>query len=805
MILSKFRFRLLFSLALFFCSFNAYSQTYLFFQDSPDSGYYEFSWLWVNTPSELELAGADEHRFPVETETEPQQGINSLRLSWKSMQGGNWQAIAAGIDWSAQDISDTDTLMFFVYATEGTNAEDLPMVFLEDTDNVQTTGFSAGDYSGNIPAGQWVRVAIPMEVFFDAGDPVNFSSIKTIGFGQNQPDGVAHTLFIDDMRIFKGDGSSPPVSAPQGLEATGYDSHVYLSWQPNPEPNLNGYEIYQSTNGGVNYIKRAVVGSEDSVFTHFVRQQGTNLDLQYKITALNDTNEPSEFSNVVDVSTFDMTDDELLEMLQEATFRYFYDFAHPASGMARERNTSGNTVTSGGTGFGIMAVIVGVERGFITREEGVAHITKILNFLENADRFHGVWPHWMNGNTGQVIPFSEKDNGGDLVETAFLVQGLLAARAYFAQPVQEEEAIVQKITELWESVEWDWYRRNNGNYLYWHWSPNYGWDINMQVKGPNEAAIVYLLAIASPSHGVPASLWHEGWAASPYYENGDFFYGHQLWVGWDYGGPLFFAHYSYLGFDPRNQKDDYANYYLNNKNHTLINRAYCIANPKGFAGYGENCWGLTASDDPYGYMVHEPVGDRDNGTITPTAALSSMPYTPDESVAALKHFYRNLGDKIWGNFGFYDAFNQEVDWYADSYLAIDQGPIIGMIENYRSGLLWELFMSNPEIQPALDAIGFVYDPESVADETRFENGPLNCSPVPATDILHVDIWLESRQNVFLDIQSLAGQDHKIIIENRFHNRGSHSVKVDVEDFVPGIYILRLQLKEKIWIEKVVVK
>jgi len=296
---------------------------------------------------------------------------------------------------------------------------------------------------------------------------------------------------------------------------------------------------------------------------------------------------------------------------------------------------------------------------------------KMLNFLQNADRFHGVWPHWIDGNTGHVIPFSTYDNGGDIVETSFMIEGLLTARNYFNRNTPDEQQIVQKITSLWEAVEWDWYTRNNSGFIYWHWSPNYAWQMNMPIYGYMEAMIVYILAIASPTHPVSPAYWSSGWTTSNAYHNGRTYYGIKLDVGPDKGGPLFFAHYSFLGFDPRNKKDNFTNYFINNIHHTQINRAYCIANPHQFAGYGENCWGLTASDDPDGYQAHEP--NNDNGTITPTAALSSMPYTPEYSMLALKHFYRDLGQNIWGNQGFCDAFNIGDHWYADSYLAIDQG------------------------------------------------------------------------------------------------------------------------------------
>ncbi len=401
-----------------------------------------------------------------------------------------------------------------------------------------------------------------------------------------------------------------------------------------------------------------------------------------------------------------ITDDALLTLIEQQTFMYFWDFAEPVSGMARERNTSGNLVTSGGSGFGIMALIVGMERGFITRAEGLARMDKILTFLETADRFHGAWPHWMDGTSGDVIPFSPNDNGGDLVETSFLIQGLLTFRQYLDEGVPSELALIERINTLWESVEWDWYTRGGQDVLYWHWSPDKEWIMNHQIQGYNECLITYVLAASSPTHSIDASVYHEGWAQGGAIVNGGSYEGITLPLGPDYGGPLFFAHYSFLGLDPRNLSDTYANYWTQNVNHTLINRAYCIANPLNYVAYGEDCWGLTASDNHQGYSAHAPTNDL--GVITPTAALSSMPYTPDESMEAARFFYYKLGDRLWGDYGFHDAFNITEDWYADSWLAIDQGPIIVMIENYRTGLLWDLFMSCPEVQDGLTKLGFSY-------------------------------------------------------------------------------------------------
>lgn len=401
-----------------------------------------------------------------------------------------------------------------------------------------------------------------------------------------------------------------------------------------------------------------------------------------------------------------LSDEALLTKVQQQTFKYFWDFAHDASGMARERNTSGNLVTTGGSGFGVMAILVGIERGFISRQDGVTRLEKIVGFLERADRFHGAWPHWLDGNTGSVIAFSQFDNGGDLVETALMMQGLLAAKAYLQDADSQEKSIKDKITKLWREVEWDWYTHGGQNVLFWHWSPQHEWTMNLPIQGWNESLIVYLLAAASPTHPISKSVYDAGWARNGAMKNGRNFHGINLPLGYDYGGPLFFAHYSFLGLDPRNLSDQYANYWTQNVNHSRINREHCVQNPLGFVGYGSDSWGLTASDNHEGYNAHSPTNDK--GVITPTAALSSFPFTPDESIEALHHFYYLMGDRLWGEFGFYDAFNVTEEWYADSFLAIDQGPIILMIENYRTGLLWRYFMQDADVKVGLDKLNFNY-------------------------------------------------------------------------------------------------
>lgn len=416
-----------------------------------------------------------------------------------------------------------------------------------------------------------------------------------------------------------------------------------------------------------------------------------------------------------------ISDDSLMTLVQDRTFEYFESGAEPVSGLARERihadgiypENDMNVVTSGGSGFGLMAILVGIERGFISREKGLKHYERIIRFLKKADRFHGAYPHWLYGVTGKVKPFSPKDDGGDLVETAYLMQGLLCVRQYFKDGNAEEKNLASDIDTLWKQVEWNWFTKGGENVIYWHWSPDYKWEMNFPVEGYNECLILYVMAASSPTYPVPASAYHKGWARNGAIVTNREKYGYSITLkhngAEEYGGPLFWEQYSFLGLDPRNLKDKYADYWQQNRNLTLINWQWCVLNPHGYTGYSKECWGLTASYSINGYSAHAPGDKSDLGVISPTAALSSFPYTPGQSLDALKHFYYKLGDRIWGEYAFYDAFSEQYGWFPKRYLAIDQGPIVVMIENYRTAMLWKLFMSCPEIRNGLSKLGFTFN------------------------------------------------------------------------------------------------
>jgi len=714
------------------CYGNTEYYRHSFFDNSLTPDTYFYSWGQASGSSTLEVQNG---KLPVERTfflTPP----NALRLEWQSQPGGSWQGAVHLMDVRNRYPEMTgNSLFLWLYAPEAVRAADLPrIVLLTARSGLQVAEFPAsftdpiplGRYAGDLAPAKWVQVRIPLSDFRTASIyPFRPQLTQTVVFQQGAADGARHTLIVDEIRIdddvpSAGKDKSRILSAPGNVRAIGYDRHIEVRWDP--VPGTTRYVIYRSSDGK-GYAPVGMQLGDTNRYTDFLGQAGVTM--YYKVTSSDRNYRQSPQSAEASASTREFTDDELLTMLQEACFRYYWEGADPASGMARE-NIPGDDriVATGASGFAIMALVVGVDRGFITRQQGIERLTKIVNFLEKAQRYHGVWSHYMNGSTGQTMPvFGMLDNGGDLVETSFLVQGLLAARQYFRGSNADEQALYRRITSLWETVEWDWYRETpeSGN-LYWHWSPQWTWAIHHPLIGFNEVMITYLLGIASPTHAVPPSFYYTGWASQSqraldyrqgwsgssdgdHYGNGHTYFGIKLDVGVGTGGPLFFTHYSFMGFDPHSLKDKWtASYFQNNRNIALINRAYCIENPQHRIGYGSNAWGLTASDGPSGYVAHAPDEQDSTGTITPTGALASLPYTPQESMEAFKHYYRDLGGTMWDIYGPRDAYNPGQNWVSPIYMGLNQAPIVVMIENYRTGLVWKNFMANPEIQKMLDGI-----------------------------------------------------------------------------------------------------
>jgi len=701
------------------------------FDNSLQRDVYYYSSAQATAPSSLE---GTHSRLPVDTGhflSPP----NALRIHWQSMPGGGWDAEVHLDNFRNRSPGLSGrTLYFWVYSSAMIAAADLPNVMLSQArEGLQVATFPGsftapeplGRFIGDLPADKWVEVRVPMTSLHSASVyPFIPEQVQSVIFLQGRADGVEHTLLVDQVHV--GDEPASPALAlatPLRVAAKGYERHVVVEWAPGGAEPAAHYVVYRSQDGGA----FRPIGIQVPGVHRFVDWLGrTGVTASYRVAVADWSNRTSTPSAAATASTHAMSDEELLTMLQEAAFHYYWEGADFHSGMTHE-NIPGDDriVATGASGFGIMALLAGTDRGFITRAQGLERLTQIVNFLEHADRYHGAWSHYMNGATGHTMAvFGMLDNGGDLVETAFLMQGLLTARQYFNRASQGERSLHQRITRLWESVEWDWYRdaTQQKDFIYWHWSPTWGFQIHHPLIGFNEVHVVYLLAIASPTHGVPASTYYSGWASQApmaqsyregwsgttdgnHYRNGKSYFGIPLDVGVGTGGPLFFAHYSYIGVDPHQLHDKFtSSYFQNFRNMALINHAYCIANPKHQVGYGAGAWGLTASDGPSDYVPHAPDDAHDTGTLTPTGALASFPYTPAESMIAFKHYYRDLGAELWDIYGPRDAYNPGADWVSPIYMGLNQAPIVAMVENYRTGLLWRTFMSNPEMSVMLQKL-----------------------------------------------------------------------------------------------------
>lgn len=687
---------------------------YVFFRNAMKTGMYPYSRTEYSGYSWLKNV---QKRLVVRDEVYYTPG-NSIELTYKSSPHGMWSAI---IEYpkirGVESFNDPEYLIMHVkgvlkaelsFTTNGKRS-----TVAVQTSTAQRTELSDG----------WYELRFPFSIFGLEGMKGNhLMNLDGLIISQNDDaDEVEHTVYIDDIEIIGGRGGLKlRKDAPKIIEAQGFERHIDIRWTRPEDRAVKYYKIYRSMDSE-HYEAVGIRDAGRDRYTDFLGGIGTAAS--YKVSAVAYDGTESDLSRPAFARTRAMTDDELLDMLQLANFRYYWEGCEPNSGLAVEDIPGhADMIATGASGFGMMAILTGIHRGFITREQGVERFLRITDFLANAQRYHGVYPHFMNGKTGKTVAwFGKRDNGGDLVETSFMYEGLIAALQYFDADTKDEELIRTRIRKIWEETEWDWYRRTpDSDYLYWHWSPDQGWVINHKLIGWNETLITYFLAIASPTHAVPASMYYSGWAsqtdlAANYrqwavsrdgnrYVNGNSYFGQRLGIGESTGGPLFFCHYSFMGLDPRALTDRFVNYFENNRAIAIINYRYCVENPKGYEGYGEDAWGLTASDGYWGYSASEPAEHQDEGKLTPTGALASFPYTPEESMRAFKHFYRDCGDFLWGEYGFYDAYNPSINWVSPIFMGLNQGPITVMVENYRSGFIWNLFMSNRDVQSAIEKL-----------------------------------------------------------------------------------------------------
>jgi hypothetical protein len=436
------------------------------------------------------------------------------------------------------------------------------------------------------------------------------------------------------------------------------------------------------------------------------------------------SNPPSGEVKISIPAQFDLDD------LKRRTFNYFWVEADPVTGLIEDRVPNRQFSSIAATGFGLSAYIIGVENGYVSRAEAAEKVLRLLRFLWNAPQdsamsgiagYKGYYYHFLDMRTGHRY----KDVELSTIDTGLLMAGILSVMEYFNGDEVVEEEIRSLADALFLRVEWDFFL-NGTPALSMGWFPDRGF-LDAEWVGYNEAMVMLVMALGSPTHPIPEICW-EKWTAT--YDWGGY-YGYEH-VNF---GPLFGHHYSHMYLDFRGIYDDYMmekgiDYFENSRRATYGNRAYCLDNPLGFKDYSDTIWGLTACDGPgylekmidgrmvtfEGYSARGAalVHARDDGTLAPTAAGGSIPFAPEICLPALRAMYNRYGDKLYGEYGFLDSFNptftfgqgNEEGWFDVDYLGIDQGAILIMLENYQSGLIWDLMKKNKYIRTGLGNAGF---------------------------------------------------------------------------------------------------
>lgn len=779
------------------------AQEIYFFTEGTDNTFYDQGLVDKNNLGESYF----EYTFPpggpqwndkVPCSTNSYNGQTSLKFNYTSAENGNWAVSIYRKGWTTADISSMDTLAFYIYAENNLPSYALPLIGVKAA-NINNSGdvasklYHLSEYNKNISEGKWTKVVLPLSVLFNDSEnaALNFTSAKGILFNQSENNNSSRIIYIDDIVAYRSLNEIPAV---ESLTAKGYDSHAELNWIK-PLPDLT-YRIYASFDGGQTYSLRTE--TTENYYLDFIPDSSRNSTVNYRIVSIYQGNESSANEKTAEIR--DYNDEELLDMIQRYTFRYFWEGAHHSSGMALERsNGNGKTVASGAGGMGLMAMIVAHEREFYPRDEIKDRILNILEFLENCNRHHGAWSHWYNGDTYQTQPFSPDDDGGDIVETSYVAQGLIALKNYFSGSDAKSVQIRGKANLLWREVDWNWYRNGNQNVLFWHWSPNINFQKNMKVTGWNECLVTYIMAASSPTFGVPKEVYEQGWAQNGNMVNKRNYFNYEINLSPNWGGPLFWLHYSHLGINPHGLKDRYADYWQEHVNTAKIHYEYAVNNPLNHINYSDKNWGLTASDDPYGYTAHQPQ-TNDNGTISLTAALASMPYTPQESLMALKYFYRERGKDLFGKLGPFDAFNDNLNWVREAYLGIDQGPIVVMIENYRTGLLWQNVMKDADVQAGLEKLGFQYKVPTSARIIKQSSG-FQIYPNPTSGKIHIIPAFQSKK---LELK-LFSVDGRLLKWSKNENVQNELI-LDFSEFQNGVYFIQItdgnfQYSDKLIIQK----
>lgn len=803
---------LVYLLLLIIFSVTVISQTkpdlVIFDEDDPiGAGYYDASFGIKSGSSTLTLGGAGD-KLIIETANH-YSGINSGLLEWKSAAGGDWSLYIASINWATRDASGYDSLIMYVDSRGAIAASNLPKIGLESNTQQLSSLINLGDFfsSGtDADTVTWQRVSIPLTAF----KPYNLfalSAFKDVNFHQGTADNVQHTMWVDNIRIVSNanipDTTLP--SSPKRVVTRSGDKSIVLHWNLNPEKNLLGYNVYRATSASGPFTKLtssalplpsfadlAVINVQ--AYTYYVRAvnsnqvEGANSDT---VTVI-----PQSFAN----------DDAFLNYIEQTAFDYFWYEANPTTGLIKDRSAPNVAASIASAGFGLTAIGIGADRGWITRAEGRDRTLTTLNTFWTGPQgvdstgtigYNGWFYHFLDMNTATRDGLSELSS----IDTGLLLAGILYSKQYFNGSDSTETKIRALADSIYNRIDWNW-MRNGGSSLTMGWHPGSGPGsgfIGARWIGYNEAMILYIMGIGAPVNPLPPSAW-DAWTSG---------YQWRTYYGYSYVYyPALFTHqYSHCWVDFRNIADGYmkaqgSTYFENSRRATLAQREYCIANPGSFVGYGANFWGLTASDDPNGYKEHGAPNGYDNGTIAPTAAGGSIPFAPEACIPALRYMYDQYRTSIWTGYGYRDAFNLSVNpaWWDADMIGIDQGPIIIMAENYRTQSVWNTFMKEKIITDGLQRSGFttVTDvakanpPKSYSLEQNYPN------PFNPTTVIRYNL---SKQNLtFLKVYDLLGREIATLVA-RIQDAGGYAVSFDASQVPSGVYFYTLKSGEYFSVKK----
>ncbi len=647
---------------------------------------------------------------------------NALSLKYTSSSKGDWHV---GINYADSSRyyhpKNGDVLAFKLFVVSNTHADMLPKLVITQEGNSESTLINLASYISDFQSNMWLNVKIPLA---DVAGLHLTDAICGIRFEQGGADDGTHWLYVDQVEFLPASPPSAKLSSPAVLTtAKAYDRHVDLTWQLPLTPSIRYIKIYRSEDNQ-QFEPVAIRPVFVQKGTDFVPY--SNKTYYYKIAWVDYDYLESPFSGVLKAETKTAGDEELLDFIQAAHVNYFMERVEVNSGMhAISFGIDDATVSVKETGLSILAYIVAAKRGFVSHSVITNRLVRILGFLEGVEKYNGAFPALLDGRTGNGIFAIDSVPEGDVKATAFLMQGLLAAQQYIVGAGEGADSLTEKINAVWNGIEWNRFTiGGQEGILLDRWSPVVGFKDALPLGGFGDDFIGYLLALASPEHAIPPVAYEEGLGVPrelvddpvtmelvenqlfsvniqheedtiiPQYQESTYtndttLYGLDIRVG-SIDESLLEAYQPFLAFDPRNKKDKFADYYANNIN---LTKAYQRRDNERGCGISLDLWGCNALSDT---LEHPALA------INPAIACASYGYIPEEAVRSIRTLYNDYGNVLFTEYGFRKWMSSDADAIADEYDSLNQAAAVVMIENGRSGLIWELFSNHPDIKKVIE-------------------------------------------------------------------------------------------------------